>query len=138
MGVNLDENVFQENGMLKIRVKNEQVNWFGQTKEFSTGVIYSRGNWKFYKGRFEIRCKIPYASGAPLLWPAFWMHGGIPGMTNSESEIDVFEFCGHQAVRDTIVILRHPFLERRGIILHSMSSRWSGTTTTSGGTLMVS
>ena len=96
MGVNLDENVFQENGMLKIRVKNEQVNWFGQTKKFSTGVIYSRGNWKFYKGRFEIRCKIPYASGAPLLWPAFWMHGGIPGMTNSESEIDVFEFCGHQ------------------------------------------
>lgn len=96
MGVNLDQNVLLQDGKLKIRVKNEQTSWFGQTKGYSTGVIFSRGNWKFWKGRFEIRCKIPYASGAPLLWPAFWMHGGIPNTANSESEIDVFEFCGHE------------------------------------------
>lgn len=93
--VNLDENVFLSDGVLKIRVKNQATTWYGQTKPFSGGVIFSKGNQKFYKGRFEMRCKIPFATGAPLVWPAFWMHGGIPNHSDSESEIDVFEFCGN-------------------------------------------
>ncbi len=76
--VYLDENVVVSNGTLKLVAKQERVSWYEATRDYSSGMIYSRQQFKY--GRFEIRCKVPRGMG---FWPAFWTWGF--------DEIDVFE-----------------------------------------------
>lgn len=71
------------NGTLKLIVKNDNPTWKGVQKPFSSGMIHSKLDiYRFDRGKFEIRCKIPSGAG---LWPSFWLFG-------SGREIDAFEF----------------------------------------------
>ncbi len=81
-----DEQVSVGDGMLTLGVEAKPGTWFGRTMEHESGMVHSIGSAIFNYGRFEVRCKIPGATG---LWPAFWGFGG-------ETEIDVFEFCGEK------------------------------------------
>ena len=78
--VYLDQNVIVSNGKATLRAKKETYTWFGKTKGYTSGMLYSDIN--FNHGKFEIRCKLP---SQPGFWPAFWMWGF--------DEIDVFEYC---------------------------------------------
>jgi beta-glucanase (GH16 family) len=75
-----DSNVMVSDSTLKLIVRRQDIQWYGHKRAYSSGMIQSR--LQFGKGRYEIRCKIPYGMG---FWPAFWMFG------DKGSEIDVFE-----------------------------------------------
>nr|MDA3953739.1 family 16 glycosylhydrolase [Bacteroidales bacterium] len=79
----LDENVVLSNGKLKLIAKKENVTWNGISKAYSSGMIMTKDPFPFFKGKFEIKAKIPYGMG---FWPAFWLYG------HEANEIDVFEF----------------------------------------------
>lgn len=78
----LDENVVVSDGKLKLIAKEEFATWFGQTRDYTSGMIHSKNTFKFYYGKFEISAKIPYGEG---FWPAYWLFG------DDSNEIDVFE-----------------------------------------------
>lgn len=78
-----DENIIVNNGTLKLIAKRENASWFGQTREYTSGMIHSTNSFKFLYGKFEMRGKIPYGMG---FWPAFWLYG------DEGNEIDIFEF----------------------------------------------
>ncbi len=80
-----DNNVTVSNGTAKIIAKQENSSWYGVNKNYSSGVIHSKSNCTFNKGKFEARCKIPKGIG---YWPAFWLFG-------FSTEVDIFEFGGH-------------------------------------------
>lgn len=85
------ENVYIEDGVLVIRVTNEEVG-------FSTGAITTGGTYgvkpQFEQafGRFEARMKFPTQQGH---WCAFWLMadsvGNVDGSGRDGSEIDIFE-----------------------------------------------
>ena len=81
----LDGNVIVEEGILKLITKKEEVSWGKETRNHSSGMVYSKDIFRDY-GRFEIRCKIPKGMG---YWPAFWLFGW-------STEVDIFEFGGHR------------------------------------------
>ncbi len=81
-----DEQVSVSDGRLILGVEAKPGTWYGRTMEHESGMVHSIGSAIFNQGRFEVRCKIPGATG---LWPAFWGFGG-------ETEIDVFEICGEK------------------------------------------
>lgn len=83
-----DENVVVDNGILRIIQKKEKATWYGVTKDYSSGVIYSKIHFDTYS-KFEIRCKLPKGMG---LWSAFWTFGG-------PTEIDVFEITGDKPAK---------------------------------------
>ena len=76
----LDENLEVNNGTLKIVVKEEQATWFNAVRNYTSGNINSKQDFRTYS-KYEIRCKIPAGMG---FWPAFWVFGW-------STEIDVFE-----------------------------------------------
>ena len=76
----LDENLVVSNGTLKIVVKEEQATWFNAARNYTSGNINSKQDFRTYS-KYEIRCKIPSGMG---FWPAFWVFGW-------STEIDVFE-----------------------------------------------
>lgn len=78
----LEENVSVGGGLCHINALAQSASWMGQSRDYTTGMLWSRQS--FNEGKFEIRCKIPQGY---RLWPAFWAFGG-------ETEIDVFEGCG--------------------------------------------
>ena len=84
--VYLDSNVVVSNGTLKLIAKKQTATWFTATRDYTSGMIQSRGAWWY--GKFEIRCKIPYGEG---FVPAFWLFGGGYG-----TEIDDFEIGGQR------------------------------------------
>ena len=78
-----DSNVIVNDGLLKLILKKDNPTWMGARRPYSSGMVYSKLDiFRFQRGKFEIRCKLP--SGANM-WPAFWLFG-------SDREIDVFEF----------------------------------------------
>ena len=97
-----DENFIFSGGTLKIIARNEQVSKLinlcssnvmmpdglmnQRTFNYTSGLISTKTNFSY--GKYEIRCKIPYASGS---WPAFWTFGDSP---TGQTEIDCFEFYG--------------------------------------------
>jgi beta-glucanase (GH16 family) len=84
--VYLDSNVVVSNGTLKLIAKKQTATWFTATRDYTSGMIQSRGLWMY--GLFEMRCKIPYGEGFD---PAFWLFGGGHG-----TEIDDFEIGGQR------------------------------------------
>ncbi len=78
-----DDNVIVSEGTIKLIAKQESALWFGQTRQYTSGMIHSTNSFKFYYGKIEIRAKIPYGMG---FWPAFWLYG------DEGNEIDIFEF----------------------------------------------
>ena len=86
---NRPENIKVEDGTLKITAIKESFMGAGYT----SGRIFTKGNFEQKYGRYEARIKMPLGKG---LWPAFWMLGA-----NSEKvvwpqcgEIDVMEYLG--------------------------------------------
>lgn len=81
-----DDNVTLENGKLKLHAFQEDASWYGYDSHYTSGMIHSRGDHVFNRGRFEMRCKVPL-SQSHYLWPAFWLMGG----GSYCSEIDILE-----------------------------------------------
>lgn len=86
------DNVEVQNGTLRITARQAQ----GQTPEFTSARIRTKGLAAFRSGRIEARIKMPVGQG---LWPAFWMlpedysYGGWP----LSGEIDITEVLGQTA-----------------------------------------
>jgi beta-glucanase (GH16 family) len=91
-----DDNVVVSDGTVKLITKHETTTWFGVTRPYTSGMIFSKSPYAFTKGRFDIRCKLPSTYGSDLIWPAFWAWGPTPNNPAvGPTEIDVFEFCGY-------------------------------------------
>lgn len=86
---NRPQNIKVEDGMLKITALKESYLGAGYT----SGRIFTKGNFEQKYGRYEARIKMPWGKG---IWPAFWMLGA-----NSDTviwpqcgEIDIMEYLG--------------------------------------------
>jgi beta-glucanase (GH16 family) len=93
----LDSNVVVSNGTCKLIAKRQTATWFGKTRDYTSGMIYSTNDHRYMYGKFESRCKIPYGMG---FWPAFWMFGG------TGTEIDVLEFGGQRPYHHHMAIAK--------------------------------
>ncbi len=94
------DNAVCEDGVLKIyaRKENRPNPWFesgskdwrkeSQNIHYTSSSINTRGTKEFQYGRFEIRAKIPTASG---VWPAIWTLGTAMEWP-SNGEIDIMEY----------------------------------------------
>lgn len=91
-----DENLVLNNGILKIVVKEEYAEWFGESRNYTSGNINSKQEFTTYT-KYEIRCKIPSGVG---FWPAFWVFGW-------STEIDVFEFGGDEPNKPTSTLWKY-------------------------------
>lgn len=98
-----DENVVVENGSLNLWARKEKGEWYGVEKPYTAGIIFTKKQYRFTYGRFEIRCKIPEGRG---LIPAFWIWSG-------EREIDVFEIGTQNPDHVHTTIHRTPKPEER-------------------------
>jgi beta-glucanase (GH16 family) len=76
-----DENCEVKDGKLKLKTDKEKGEWFGNTYDYTSGLVYSKQVFNTY-GKYEIRCKLPKGKQQ---WPAFWIFGW-------NTEIDIFEF----------------------------------------------
>lgn len=91
-----DENVVVENGVAKLVARRKPGSWYGQAREYTSGMVHSKRAFTNY-GRYEIRCKIPSGMG---FWPAFWMFGW-------STEMDVFEFGTQHPRRHYLGLIRN-------------------------------
>jgi beta-glucanase (GH16 family) len=87
--IHLDQNVVISDGKLKLVAKHETAIWYSQTREYSSGLIYSKSRYGY--GKYELYGKIPSGKG---LFPTFWLFGGDG--EGHASEIDVFEILGDE------------------------------------------
>jgi beta-glucanase (GH16 family) len=93
------ENCFHDGGgHLIIRaIKRPTTDDAGNTREYSSARILTKGKFAQQYGRFEARLKLPRGKG---VWPAFWTLGenfatkGWPAC----GEIDIMEHLGHDPV----------------------------------------
>jgi beta-glucanase (GH16 family) len=89
-------NIREQDGSLVITARHESyVGKDGQSRDYTSGRIESRGHFALKYGRIEARIKLPKGQG---LWPAFWMlgsdfsHLGWPAC----GEIDIMENIGSE------------------------------------------
>ena len=77
-------NVYKENGILKIKVIKESNN------KYTSGRIITKNKFDFKYGRVDIRAKLPTIAGT---WPALWMLGANINSVSWPScgEIDIME-----------------------------------------------
>ncbi|MFO0832571.1 MAG: glycoside hydrolase family 16 protein [Phycisphaerales bacterium] len=84
-------------GNLVIRaLKGQTADDRGNTREYSSARVLTKGRFAQLYGRFEARVKLPRGKG---IWPAFWMLGeniGSAGWPRC-GEIDIMEFLGHDS-----------------------------------------
>jgi len=98
----VNNNIEVSNGTLKLIAKKENppitgtyvTDWSTtppttKTEIFDYSSAWIETNYKFFYGKYEIRCKIPNGKG---FWPAFWMYGVNSSNSSINNEIDVFEF----------------------------------------------
>lgn len=84
------DNVFVENGILKIIAKRENYNG----AQFTSARIKTEGKFEFTYGKIEFRAKLPFGGGT---WPALWLLGA-DYQTNTwpaAGEMDVMEHVGN-------------------------------------------
>lgn len=87
-----DENVYSENGILKLVAKKESI--YGKDVEsekqfeFTSGMICNSKSYKQTYGKWEMKVKFPFRQG---YWPAFFL---VPLKRPTLPEIDVFEYFG--------------------------------------------
>ena len=89
-------NVYKENGILKIKVIKESNN------SYTSGRIITKNKFDFKYGRVDIRAKLPTTAGT---WPALWMLGqNINSVSWPEcGEIDIMEqFVNKNSVSSTL------------------------------------
>ncbi len=87
---NRSDNVFVENGVLKIIIKKES--YLGSN--YTSARLLSKGKYSFKYGKVEIRAKLPSGGGT---WPALWMLGDNIGTAGWPAcgEIDIMEHLGN-------------------------------------------
>jgi len=91
-----EDSYLDGNGHLVIRVRKiEDRNSDGDSCDFSSGMVRTKGKFEQLYGRFEVRCQLPTQPG---WWVAFWMmqgqvssevNGGVDG-----TEVDIMEGFG--------------------------------------------
>jgi beta-glucanase (GH16 family) len=94
------ENVRVEDGSLIIESRHEDY----AGAYYTSGSVNTLGKREFFRGRIEVRAKIPTGRGS---WPAIWMMGtNIPQVSWPEcGEIDIMENVGYEP--DTIYATVH-------------------------------
>ena len=80
------EEVYLTNGCLVIRSQRRPMG----EREYTSGLVETRGKFAMVYGRYEIRAKLPRTQG---LWPAHWM---LPEDGSWPPEIDIMESVGSQ------------------------------------------
>jgi len=89
---NRPENCAQENGVLKITARRENL---GGGKPFTSTRITTSGRQSWLHGKWDMRARLPKGKH---LWPALWMmpqnseYGGWP----ASGEIDIMEYRGQR------------------------------------------
>jgi beta-glucanase (GH16 family) len=89
------ENARVEGGVLILEARKEKFprpgGKAGETVEYTSASLTTRGKASWQYGRMEMRAKLPQGRG---LWPAFWTLGDKRGWP-AGGEIDIMEFVGH-------------------------------------------
>ncbi len=80
------EEVSVHDGLLTLR--SSKKNRGG--REYTSGLVETRGKFAQQYGRIEVRAKLPQGKG---IWPAHWM---LPASGKWPPEIDITEIIGHQ------------------------------------------
>ncbi|HPF99172.1 MAG TPA: family 16 glycosylhydrolase [Kiritimatiellia bacterium] len=80
------DDVYIEDGKLVIRSQQRAMG----DREYTSGLVESKGKFSFLYGRVDIRAKLPRGQG---LWPAHWM---LPADGSWPPEIDIMEIVGSQ------------------------------------------
>jgi beta-glucanase (GH16 family) len=85
------QNVLVGQGTVTLRARHERYSCGGQTRDYTTSYLDTRGLASFAYGRFETRAKSPNGpTNSTELWPAAWMRPDDGGA----GEIDVVELPG--------------------------------------------
>jgi hypothetical protein len=92
--IHLDSNVIISGGKLKLVAKHQTATWYSSTRDYTSGMIFSKSLYRFGYGKYELYGKIPSGKG---LYPAFWLFGGDG--EGHAAEIDVFEINGNEPYR---------------------------------------
>ncbi len=93
------DNVVVENGLLRLIARQESVTCpNGSTREYSSGMLRSKGLAEWTYGRFEVRARFPEGQG---FWPAAWMSptDSAYGSWPRSGELDIVESLGHRPDR---------------------------------------
>lgn len=90
------KNAWVEDGNLIIEARKERYTWHGdgQTKEYTSARLFTKGKGDWLYGKVEVKALLPTGRG---MWPAIWMlstddtYGGWP----NSGELDIMENVGH-------------------------------------------
>lgn len=95
-----EDNAWIEDGKLIIEAREEQITeQNGETYDYTSSKLITRGKQKWTYGKFEIRAKMPEGQG---MWPAIWMmpeDEPFYGTWPVGGEIDIMEMLGHEPDR---------------------------------------
>jgi len=90
-------NAYIQDGSLIIEARKEDITEpSGQTYNYSSAKLITKGKQSWTYGKFEIRAKMPIGKG---IWPAIWMmpeDEPFYGTWPKCGEIDIMEFLGHE------------------------------------------
>ena len=121
----LPANVVMENGVAKLRARNESVVGDGKLFDYTSGMITSGRDtsllgtpprYQFKYGYMEMRAKVPAGAG---LWPAFW---ALPSSHTWPPEIDAMEIKGQEPTRSNMGV---HYRDGSGAYAHQ-GSAWAG------------
>lgn len=91
-----ENNASINNGSLIIEARKEDIKEpSGETYNYSSGKLITKGKQSWTYGKFEIRAKMPTGQG---IWPAIWMmpeHEPFYGTWPKCGEIDILELLGN-------------------------------------------
>lgn len=90
-----NKNAWVEDGNLIIEARKESYRWYGdgQTKEYTSARLITKGKGDWLYGKVEVKALLPTGKG---MWPAIWMlstddtYGGWP----NSGELDIMENVG--------------------------------------------
>lgn len=91
-----NKNAWVEDGNLIIEARKESYRWYGdgQTKEYTSARLITKGKGDWLYGKVEVKALLPTGKG---MWPAIWLlstddtYGGWP----NSGELDIMENVGH-------------------------------------------
>jgi len=90
-------NAYIKDGSLIIEARKEDITEpSGETYNYSSAKLITKGKQSWKYGKFEIRAKMPIGQG---IWPAIWMmpeDEPFYGTWPKCGEIDIMEFLGHE------------------------------------------
>ena len=80
-----EDDAYVHDGLLTLRSQKRSMGG----REYTSGLVETRGRFSRKFGRFEVRAKLPKGRG---IWPAHWM---LPENGRWPPEIDIIELLGH-------------------------------------------